>query len=386
MKALFCHDHFYYRGGDDVISKGQYHASVWQRYLDHFDSITVTGRDGGCADKNEVGVNIASRAGVRFSLFSNTNSLRGIFKNRKKAKKLIANLVSNHDVIILRGISTLGAMAFFEAKHQGKTVALEMVSCAWDEAWYHGSLKAKIYAFYHYAMARHITKHTDAVIYVSQSFLQNRYPTRAKLEAKASNVQIPDKAFLAKKIEPKTSFKIGLIGTLKNKLKGVDVAIEAMKTLNDANVTIHILGPGDPAPYQKIIDDAGLSNRIKLDGIRQSGEDVWGWLRTLDLYIQPSFQEGVPRAMIEAMAQGLPVIGSDAGGIPELISTDMIVKRGDAQALAYKIKDVVYSIDKQQSESQKNFKTAQRYDNALLTKIRHDFWGNVRSLVETVKK
>jgi len=54
----------------------------------------------------------------------------------------------------------------------------------------------------------------------------------------------------------------------------------------------------------------------------------------------------MPRAMIEAMARGLPCIGSAVGGIPELLSSEDLVSRGDAGALALKIMEVVSQPDR----------------------------------------
>lgn len=381
MKALFCHDHYYYKDNDDVISKGQYHHAVWQRYLEHFKSITVIGRDGGQASKSDVGVNIASRDNVSFNLFPNTNSLHGLIKGRSNTKKQIAKLVSEHDVIILRGISELGSIAFDEAKKQGKVIALEMVSCAWDELWYNGSIKAKIYAPYRLMLAKYIAKNVDAIIYVSQKFLQKRYRSNIKLQAVASNVQITKDAFNKIELENKNRYKVGLIGTLKNKLKGVHIAIEACKILKDQNITnfdLHILGPGDPLHFQNQANVRHVSEQVHFDGLRQSGRHVWEWLRDLDLYIQPSFQEGVPRATIEAMAQGLPVIGSDAGGIPEILDSDVIVPRGDAVALANKIEWMLSNLDIRQTNSEINYVTAQKYTANKLNIIRHKFWSDVK--------
>ncbi len=388
MKVLFVHDHFYYMSDDGTtLSKGQYHHSVWDRYFNHFDDLTVVGRDGGHASQDENGINIASCDNVKFNLFQNKNSLKGLL-DRKDLKQKIATLVSNNDVIILRGISELGTMAYNEAKKQNKFIALEMVSCAWDELWNHGSLLAKVYAPWRFLLALKITKNSDAVIYVTQKFLQNRYPTRANIVAQASNVQITDDAFKQIKISPKKHYKIGLIGTLKNKLKGVDVAIEAVRLLHTRDkdhFTLHILGPGDPKPYQDKVNALGLSSHIHLDGIRESGKNVWEWLRDLDLYIQPSFQEGVPRAMIEAMAQGLPAIGSNAGGIPELISDDLIVKKGDAKMLADKIEKLLDDDELRTVQSHQNYETAKKYKNETLSKIRSEFWNNVKNATKTKK-
>jgi len=191
MKALFCHDHYYYRDGDITLSRGQYDASVWDRYLNHFEDLTVIGRDGGQADRHEKGINQSSRDRVSFKFFPNISSLKNKIFGNKNIQKSIAELVAVHDVIILRGTSELGALAFSEAKRQGKFVAMEVVSCAFDELWFYGSMKAKLYAPYRFLKQRQLARQSDAVIYVSQDFLQKRYPTRAPLIARASNVQIP---------------------------------------------------------------------------------------------------------------------------------------------------------------------------------------------------
>ena len=381
MKALFCHDHYYYKDAETILSKGQYSIDLWKRYLQYFDTLNIIGRDGGAANKNESGINICSTSAVDFHLFQNTNSLKGLLSGRKTIKDAIADLVSSHDIIILRGISELGTMAFHEAKRQGKYIVMEVVSCAWDELWYHGSIKAKIFAFYRFYKQRAITREANAAIYVSKQFLQQRYPRNRGLTAAVSDVALSKEAFRKKDNTPQPPFKIGLIGTLKNKLKGVDVAIEAMHILKQQGheaITLHILGPGNPAPYTDKINQLGLQNHVRLDGILQSGQPVLDWLYDKDLYIQPSFQEGLPRAVVEAMSQSLPVIGSDAGGIPELIGHQWIVRRGDAKRLAQKITDMISTPKIMQDQGDQNSQTAMQYRQQILDQERDAFWLSVQ--------
>jgi hypothetical protein len=126
MKALFVHDHFYYTDADGTtLSRGQYHHSIWDRYLTHFDNLTIIGRDGGHASKHENGINVASCDHAAFNLFENKNSLSGLL-NRTDLKKEIAKLVSDHDVIILRGISEFGAIAYEHAKKHKKLQKMQM--------------------------------------------------------------------------------------------------------------------------------------------------------------------------------------------------------------------------------------------------------------------
>jgi glycosyltransferase involved in cell wall biosynthesis len=383
MKALFCHDHHYYNANGAVVSKGQYHNAVWDRYLNHVDGLTVLGRDGGALTGPIDGVNTAGRDGVSFELLKDTNSFKGLF-NRRQSKETIRLLVADHDLIILRGISEIGKMAFDEARRQGKMIAMEMVACAWDELWYHGSIKAKLYAPYRFMIARHMAQNANAIIYVSQKFLQNRYPSNAPIQAAASNVQIDRDSFSDAPPPTRDFFKIGLIGTLKNRLKGVHIAIEAakiLKTRNLNNFRIHILGPGDAfaAPHQfgQMAIDKGVADTIIFDGLRTSGAPVLEWIRDLDLYIQPSFQEGVPRATIEAMSQCRAVIGSNAGGIAELLDNTCVIRRGDATALADKIEWMIKNPDIQKEQASRNYIEARKYTMDKLAPIRQNFWGKV---------
>jgi glycosyltransferase involved in cell wall biosynthesis len=381
MKALFCHDHYYYTDGEVILSKGQYHASIWDRYLKQFDHLTVIGRDGGLASKHEKGINTASRENVSFQFFPNANSLRGLLFGRSDTRAKIAQLVSNHDVIILRGTSELGAMAYVEAKRQGKYIVMEVVSCAWDELWYHGSFKAKLYAFYRFFKQRQLARTADACFYVSQKFLQHRYPSNAPLIAAVSDVVVTKDQFYKRNNAAKLPVLIGMIGTLKNKLKGVHVAIKACRILKSKGITdfqVRVLGPGEQGSWQDIINENNLQDYVILDGIVESGEPVLQWLRDLDLYIQPSFQEGLPRAVVEAMAQSLPVIGSDAGGIPELINNELIFKRGNAQKLSQFIEQMINDPEKMLHYGHANYQTAQNYIYEDLITIRDEFWANVK--------
>lgn len=94
--------------------------------------------------------------------------------------------------------------------------------------------------------------------------------------------------------------------------KNHDILLDAMKQINDKDVVLLIAGSGaNAARLQRRIDREGLNDTVKLLGYRT---DVKELLKTADGFIFPSLQEGLPGALMEAMAAGLPCIASNIRG------------------------------------------------------------------------
>ena len=108
-----------------------------------------------------------------------------------------------------------------------------------------------------------------------------------------------------------------------------------------------------------------------------SGDPVLAWLDEIDLYLQPSFQEGLPRAAIEAMSRACPVLGSTAGGIDELIQGDCLHRPGDVATLSSHILQCFRNTDLQLRMARENFETSHRYSMEVLSKKRFEFWSRV---------
>ena len=119
--------------------------------------------------------------------------------------------------------------------------------------------------------------------------------------------------------------------------KGHDVLIAAMRralsAVPDLRLTLVGDGPARAAIAARV-EDAGLSDRVTLAGHR---EDVAAVLREADFFVLPSLSEAFPNSVIEAMAAALPIVASDVGGIPELVThgrTGILVPPGRDDVLA----------------------------------------------------
>ncbi|MBF0625486.1 MAG: glycosyltransferase family 4 protein [Magnetococcales bacterium] len=130
---------------------------------------------------------------------------------------------------------------------------------------------------------------------------------------------------------------LGIIATLRS-WKGHDDLLDAFALLarDSPHPTLVIVGDGPrQAAIEARIANHGLGQRVILAG-KQT--DVVPWLRALDIFVLPSYaNEGVPQALMQAMACGLPVVTTPVGSIPEIIEpgvTGLLVPPRDPPCLA----------------------------------------------------
>ena len=120
-------------------------------------------------------------------------------------------------------------------------------------------------------------------------------------------------------------------------IKGHEHLIEAIALLKQDVPSLHLVIVGSGDRQDALLQQAeslGLRDAVHLLGHR---DDVDICLAGMDLFVLPSLNEGMGRALIEAMAAGLPVIASRVGGIPAVVDherTGLLVSPGDAGALA----------------------------------------------------
>ncbi|MBE9531204.1 MAG: glycosyltransferase, partial [Proteobacteria bacterium] len=135
---------------------------------------------------------------------------------------------------------------------------------------------------------------------------------------------------------PKDKVLIGTISRLATQ-KGHCYLFEAFKILKARVPGLSLVIAGD-GPLKdelaELVRSLGIADDVIFLGARR---DVSSILKALDLYVLPSLWEGLPMALLEAMATSLPVVATRVSGVPEVIEDDvsgMLVEAKDAKAFA----------------------------------------------------
>ncbi|MDC9524636.1 glycosyltransferase [Pseudoalteromonas sp. Angola-30] len=374
MVVGFFHDHNFISNGHNIYTTGTLSSTFWERYLEHdVEELIVCCRKS--AEVTTDNLVLSSTDKVSFNFSPNLSSPKCLFFGADH--QVVKNQVKKVDLVICRLPSEIGFAAVKEAKRLGKKVVCEVVACPYDALSYHGSITAKLYArLIKYRMKKWVSV-ADGALYVTKSELQARYPCYGLTE-NASNVELDSihydtldfrsERFNARK--QCKSLKFGIAGTLKNDTKGIHIAIKALKNIPGS---LHVIGAGDPSRYIRLAKEYGVD--FQYEGFKANKADVLDWFKDIDVYLQPSFQEGLPRATIEAMSTGCPVLSSDAGGLSELVRGKYIHSRGDFIKLNNDLTEVVesYSLE---DDTKRSLNIAREYLSDVLKTKRRKFYKN----------
>jgi glycosyltransferase involved in cell wall biosynthesis len=124
--------------------------------------------------------------------------------------------------------------------------------------------------------------------------------------------------------EKDLSLRVLYLGYL-GRAKGSFDLIEAAQIIRSRGMNLHFdlvgdeLSPGEMKQLSQLIDNAQLDNLVRIHPAA-SGPAKMAFFRAADMFAYPSHHEGMPMAVIEAMASGLPIVATRVGGLPDLVA------------------------------------------------------------------
>jgi len=132
------------------------------------------------------------------------------------------------------------------------------------------------------------------------------------------------------------------------KRKGTFDLIKAVKKVRANNFRVLLAGDGEIDTVKELISTQNLSSKIKILGWIDE-KKKHKLLVDSDVYLLPSYNEGLPISIIEAMAFSLPIISTNVGGIPTIVKNNVdgyLIKPGNVNELSKKMSDLISNPNK----------------------------------------
>lgn len=185
----------------------------------------------------------------------------------------------------------------------------------------------------------------------------------------------PNDEIQPKHIKDQKHIRLTYLGRLEP-IKGIPHFIDALELLSQSCPNIQAQIVGDGTLYQELkntITNKGLSGTVTMPGRRHDLLDIF---YETDVYVHPSYMEGCPASVIEAMACGVPVVASDVGGIKEIIRNEtdgLLVTPGDP----VKIKEAVVRL----IEDEKLVRDIRQQARQRIVDV-FDMWVNIEKEIQ----
>lgn len=160
------------------------------------------------------------------------------------------------------------------------------------------------------------------------------------------------------------SLTLGFVGAL-HRNKGIFMLLELANLLKKSNINFKLQIAGE---WENTKDKIEVENYVKENQLKENvnflglihNEEKWQFYKRTDIFILPSYNEGQPLVLIEAMAFGIPILCSGVGAIPDTVTSGyngFIIKEFKAEEYAEKVKVLIEDVDFYKTISTNNLKT-----------------------------
>ena len=186
---------------------------------------------------------------------------------------------------------------------------------------------------------RHACRHASVISYRADILRDEYPPATDAFVTKYSDVDL-EAGFLdlaERQSGVREGWRLVTVGSLEQRYKGVHTLLEAVGELHRRGVhcTLDVVGDGATRGELEARSRAlGLEDVVNFVGHLQGPHEVGPFVAGADAFVLASYTEGLPRALLEAMALGLPCVATRVGAIPELLPQTDLVPINDPAALA----------------------------------------------------
>jgi glycosyltransferase involved in cell wall biosynthesis len=381
MRLCITSEHRFDRAPDGTVWTASNHSyDDWSRYLGNFKKVRVLARVRDVASPPTAGIR-ADGPGVSVWPLPYYLGFGEFCKRWRAVKRAAIAGIEVDDAVILKAPSILSTLVEPSLRRRGQPFAVQVIGDPRD-SFSAGAMNHPLRLLFREVLTHQTAvqcREASAVSYVTSKKLQTRYPCRPSVfQNGVSDVVLPADfiALEARVKAPNTPLRIITVGSLEQLYKGTDTLVEATHLCVQTGLDLNLIIVGG-GRYRPMLEERtrclGIAARIEFKGLLPAGEAVMAELDKCDLFVLPSRADGLPRAMVEAMARALPCIGSTVGGLPELLDPICLVPPGDSRLLANKIIEVVSTPGMLSRMSSASLTKAREFSEPTLAARRSDF-------------
>ncbi|HEC34968.1 MAG TPA: glycosyltransferase [Anaerolineae bacterium] len=371
MRLLIATDHSYLRHNSEVFDVYCFDRSFFDDYRKVFGVVEVI-----CRMKNvdslPAGARRSDGDGVRFIGVPDIHGMAWLLRAGWLCGPVLKSAIKRVDAVVARVPSQLGWLAAKWARQAGKPYMIEVIG---DPIQAIIGVSAKphyrLIAWLEARRLRYLARYADVASYVGK-YLQQAYPPSI---GKPYDVVSSIRVDISEITQPRTfemvrsKIMIMLVASLVPIKRHRDL-IQALRLVVDQgiNAELHLAGDG---PCRKDLEELTrklrLNDRVVFHGHIADRKALMCLLDASDLFVMTSASEGFPRALLEAMARGLPVAGTRAGGLEELVRGSELFPVGDVRALATLIMNLARDPERLTEMSRYSVEMASQYTSKILS-------------------
>ncbi len=391
LEAHFC------QCGSEFYSPNLTYEGIWSRYLAVFEEILVVGRVAQAYQPPPQWIRTTG-PGITIWPLPEYRGPWGYLKVRSKLQASIRLAVAQCDAYMLSVPGPIGTAIWAHLQRLGRPYGVEVVGDPWLSL-APGSVRSIVRPLARWKARRDLQRQcrtAQTALYVTERALQQAYPpgpdtcatgcsdvelesviTPEELEARLARIR----DFPARLAGDGKPVRLGFVAALLQLYKAPDIHIQALAQCvkSGMNVELVLIGSGTRMGSMKALAEGlGVRDRIIFPGSLPGAKGVMDFLEGVDLFLNASRQEGLPRALVEALSRGCPAIGTDLAGIMELLPQECLVPVNDADALAQRIQELLQDPNRMASLAVQSVATASRYLRSVLDIRRKEHYAILR--------
>ncbi|WP_424936879.1 MULTISPECIES: glycosyltransferase family 4 protein [Bacteria] len=278
--------------------------------------------------------------------------------------RVIGREMRSASLAVVKVPGLIGLLAGISARRRGVPLAAQVVGDAGGvlRSGVVGRL-ARLLTPVVVGLTRGTVRRASAVRYVTRSQLQSRYPAAPGATTHAfSDVVVAERPVW--RLREDEAPAIVTVGSADQLYKGHDLLIASFPAVLSAfpGATLTIVGSGRYLDHlRELAHRAGVADAVRFPGYVSRRDELEAVVGAATLFVLPSLTEGMPRALIEAMALGTPAIASRVGGVPELLPADATFEPGDVPAMTALVLETLRSPDRMRELSWKGREATRAY-------------------------